>query len=85
MADGQTEAAITLAVMLGALARCSTCGMTWSKGEIDPDDEASLDVLAERARAVTDPELLVFDDDASLRDALARVLGDAAPKQPCPH
>lgn len=85
MADGQTEAAITLAVMLGALVRCPTCGATWNKGEIDPDDEASLDVLADRAREVTDPELLVFDDDQSMRDALARVVGDAAPKQTCPH
>ena len=85
MADGETEAAITLAVMLGALERCPTCGATWNKGAVDPDDEAALDVLDSRARDVTDPELLVFHDDAALRDALARVIGDAATERGCSH
>jgi hypothetical protein len=85
MADGETEAAITLAVMLGALGRCETCGATWSTGEVDSNDEDSLDVLEGRARDVTDPELLVFEDDQALRDALARVIDDAAPERACSH
>jgi hypothetical protein len=85
MVDGETEAATTLAVMLGALGRCATCGGTWNTGEVDPNDEASLDVLEGRARGVTDPELLVFEDDAALRDALARVIEDAAPSRACAH
>ncbi len=85
MADGETEAAITLAVMLGALERCATCGATWNEGEVDPNDEAALDVLEGRARDVTEPELLVFHDDAALRDALARVIDHAATERGCSH
>jgi hypothetical protein len=85
MPDGETEAATQIAVILDALERCATCGSTWTTGLTDPDDEASLDLLEERARGVTDPELLVFEDDAALRDALARVIEEAAPERSCSH
>jgi hypothetical protein len=85
MADGETEAAITLAVVLGALERCETCGKVWNNSEVDPDDEDSLEDLASRARDVKTPDLLVFDDDESMKDALARVIGDAEPERSCSH
>ncbi len=85
MADVQTEAATTLAVRLEALGQCETCGATWDLGEVDPDDEDALDELMGRVSDVMDDDLQVFDDDASMRDALARVIGDAASEKPCGH
>jgi hypothetical protein len=85
MADVETEAAITLAVRFGALAQCATCEGTWNSGEVDPDDDDALDELAAQAYKVTDPELAVFDSEASLKEALGRVIGDAPSEQDCPH
>jgi hypothetical protein len=87
MADVETEAAVQLAVQLGALGQCDVCGATWNVGEIELEDEETFATFVRKARAVaeSDPELDLFEDEDALRAALARVVEDASPEQDCAH
>ena len=87
MADVETEAAVQLAVQLGALAQCDVCGSTWNVGEVELEDEETFATFVKKARAVAeaDPELDLFEDEDALRSALARVVEDASPEQDCAH
>lgn len=87
MADVETEAAVELAVQLGALGRCDECGATWNLGEVDFEDEEIFATFVARALAVAeeDPELNLFEDEDALRAALARVAEDAEPERSCSH
>jgi hypothetical protein len=87
MADVETEAAVELAVQLGALGQCEVCGATWNVGEVELEDEETFAAFVRKAKSVAeaDPELDLFEDEDALRSALARVVEDAAPEQECSH
>ena len=81
------EAATEIAIECGALERCSECGSIWTTDDFDSDDPESMDELvsAARAKAESDPELEIPEDDDALRAALARVMSSAAVEQSCGH
>jgi hypothetical protein len=87
MDEEQAKAGLELAVKLGVLARCSVCGGTWDRGVVSLDDEDLLDELVDRAldEVEDDATLGLFNDSATLRQALRQAIEEAPAERGCSH